>query len=667
MSEYARKELVLRPNLLLRFSIISFAICALIALAFGWMLQQQLVNDALNQQAKDGGAVVDALLWNYLTPAQLAVPARGHEYNVLLEQISGLKQAEKDIVRIKVWNPGGIIVFSDQRSLVGRHFPVDGGLRRALGGWIASGVANLNEPENIAERNLKSPLLQAYVPIWDKASPSHRRVTGAYEIYHNMSVIQPRIDSIRRYVVVSVSLGFLILYLSLFAVVRNASRQLTRQSRENEAKAARLEVLNDMTRSISSNYGLSTICGSALVGMDRIVPGRPLAVAVQSPDGSLFTRSERIKNLSQPGAEALFHRVRTLADSRESWLVCREQSCGVDGDALFLCRDCAAFVSVPIELHDEIIGFLGVGISESPTGKSPLASDEFTALSEIALQMAAAVANARLLNSAAEAAALREVDRLKDEFISVVSHELRRPLASIKGYAATLLLDDTWDQPTRHDFLQVIDEESDRLSELVENLLDLSRLGSGMLTLSREPILLPKLAAAARDLIASQPHLDGHRFTMDFPEPFPTIEGDPMRVSQVLLNLVENAVKYSEPGTVVSLSGRVHPETGYVEVTIRDQGIGLRAEDAVRIFDRFYRVDNTLARKSQGTGLGLSICKGVVEAHGGTIWAESNGDGAAIRFTLPIAKSERKPSTTGALDGSSAEDVPEPSLPAQTS
>ena len=226
----------------------------------------------------------------------------------------------------------------------------------------------------------------------------------------------------------------------------------------------------------------------------------------------------------------------------------------------------------------------------------------------------------------------------------MVSHELRRPLASIKGYAATLLLDDTWDQPTRRDFLQVIDEESDRLSELVENLLDLSRLGSGMLTLSREPILLPKLAESACDLIASQPHLEGHTFTLDFPEPFPIVDGDPVRIRQVLLNLVENAVKYSDPGTAVKVSGRVHLDTGDIEIAVSDRGVRLDPKDRVRIFDRFYRVDNTLARRSQGTGLGLAICKGVVEAHGGAIWADSDGAGTSIRFTLPQTRDSRSSS-----------------------
>ena len=647
-----------KPNLLLRFSLVSFAICALIAVTFGWMLQQQLVNDALNQQAKDGGAVVDALLWSYFTPSELVHPATGPEYRRLDGQISGLKQAERDIVRIKVWNPHGVIVFSDDRSLVGRRFPVDGGLHDALHGWISSGVANLSEPENIAERHLKGPLLQAYVPIWQSAPPHQGHVTGAYEIYHNMSVIQPRIDSIRRYVFISVSLGFLVLYLSLFAVVRNASRQLSRQSRENDAKAARLEVLNDMTRSISSNYGLNTICGSALVGMDHVVPGRPIIVAVQSPDGALFARSERVPGFDDGGVEGLFARVRALADSREPWLICREQDCGGDGVRPCICRGCTTFVSIPIQLHDEIIGFLGVGACWTAAREEPLHSEEFTALSEIALQMASAVANARLLNSAAEAAALREVDRLKDEFISVLSHELRRPLASIKGYAATLLLDDTWDQATRHDFLQVIDEESDRLSELVENLLDLSRLGSGMLTLSREPILLPKLVRTACDLIASQPHLSEHTFSVNFPEPFPTIEGDSMRISQVLLNLVENAVKYSEAGTAVTVCGQVSSERQEVEVTVRDQGIGLHDADCERIFERFYRVDNTLARRTQGTGLGLAICKGVVEAHGGRIWAESAGDGTAIHFTLPMTGPKKVVSGRSTDQDEVTQDVP---------
>jgi signal transduction histidine kinase len=236
---------------------------------------------------------------------------------------------------------------------------------------------------------------------------------------------------------------------------------------------------------------------------------------------------------------------------------------------------------------------------------------------------------------AREAAVLRQVDRLKDEFIGSVSHELRRPLASIKGYTASLLLPGAhWQPEEQREFLQVIDEESDHLSLLIDNLLDLARLGSGTLQLTLEPVNLPALSEQVVRRLRLQSHLPPHPCIVQFPERFPSVEGDQARLTQLLLNLLENAAKYSPADTPITIEGKVEGQS--VIVSVIDQGPGLTEDQAGRVFDKFYRVDSGLTRVTEGTGLGLALCRGVAEAHGGEISVSSTpGEGCTFTVSLP--------------------------------
>lgn len=232
----------------------------------------------------------------------------------------------------------------------------------------------------------------------------------------------------------------------------------------------------------------------------------------------------------------------------------------------------------------------------------------------------------------------RAADQVKAALISTVSHELRSPLAVIKGYARTLLLDDDWDVATRREFLQSIDAESSRLQALVENLLDLSQLEAGALPIDKQPVSLASLAGRVVErLERSGP---GPRLTLRFADDLPAVLADPARIDQVLANLVENARKYAPADSTVELWGE--ERAGEVVVGVTDQGPGIPPEHLPRVFERFYRVDNSLSRKVGGTGLGLAIARGLVEAHGGRIWAMSDGDGrgSTFAFALPAAVGE---------------------------
>lgn len=225
----------------------------------------------------------------------------------------------------------------------------------------------------------------------------------------------------------------------------------------------------------------------------------------------------------------------------------------------------------------------------------------------------------------------RTAEEIKSTFISIVSHELRTPVALIKGYASTLRRDDAkWDKHTISDSLAVIEEEADRLTKMIDDLLDASRLQAGGLSLNQADVSLPALASRVTEKFSAQ--APKHKLVTDFPKNFPVIVGDETRLEQVLINLVSNALKYASKGEI-KISGTARPEQ--VIVCVSDEGPGIDARDLPHIFDRFYRSTNAV-KQTKGAGLGLYLARAIVEAHGGRIWADPKPDsGAMICFSLP--------------------------------
>lgn len=226
----------------------------------------------------------------------------------------------------------------------------------------------------------------------------------------------------------------------------------------------------------------------------------------------------------------------------------------------------------------------------------------------------------------------RELDRMKSSLISTVSHELRTPLAAIKGYASTLLAEDVrWDESAQREFLTIISQEADRLSHLVNNLLDLSRLEAGSLKLSLQPCDAQSLIWSA----AGQMHLPSTlRLEVEVEENLPPLYVDRLRLETVIRNLLDNAVKYA--GAEATIRIEVRKEGENVVFRVHDDGPGIPVSERERIFESFYRVESGLTRTASGAGLGLSICHGLVRAHGGNIWVETPPKGACIAFSLPI-------------------------------
>ena len=347
----------------------------------------------------------------------------------------------------------------------------------------------------------------------------------------------------------------------------------------------------------------------------------------------------------------------------------------------------------PLRSGDRTVGALGVAggpaISVGVYGDTPVAPDEQRAdrvvhpdplvalFDAFCGQIALAIEHTALEQAAVHAEALRESDRLKDILLGSVTHDLRTPLAAIKAITSGLLQPDIrMSEVERQELIASIDQSVDRLSRLVSNLLDLSRLEAGVAVPQRDWYLIGDVVATVLDRLDLAGQTRGRRIEVDVPGDLPLVFVDHEQMEQVLTNLVENAVKYSGAESPIRVAARVrgseapaHGEAGRaselpahgdgegglqshadvprllraeLEISVSDSGVGMPSGELEAIFDKFYRTQRAqLAgasnRSPAGTGLGLAICKTIVEAHGGHIWAESQeGVGTILTFTLPI-------------------------------
>jgi two-component system phosphate regulon sensor histidine kinase PhoR len=229
---------------------------------------------------------------------------------------------------------------------------------------------------------------------------------------------------------------------------------------------------------------------------------------------------------------------------------------------------------------------------------------------------------------------VRRLETVRRDFISNISHELRTPLAGLKALVDTLRGGAIKDRSAAKRFLKRMDIEVDTLTQMVEELLELSRIESGQAPLHLAPTSVAELVIPPVDRLRPQAERAGLKITVLLPPELPPVVADPDRARLVLTNLVHNAVKFTPPGGVITVA--TQPAGDEVILSVQDTGVGIPADDLSRIFERFYKADR--ARSGGGTGLGLAIAKHIVQGHGGRIWAESvEGQGSTFHFTLPVA------------------------------
>ncbi|PKO16080.1 MAG: sensor histidine kinase KdpD [Chloroflexi bacterium HGW-Chloroflexi-10] len=300
----------------------------------------------------------------------------------------------------------------------------------------------------------------------------------------------------------------------------------------------------------------------------------------------------------------------------------------------------AAIYYIPLITANKTVGILG----SKPQNPQEYLSDDQRLLMEGVVNLAAiTIERAAFAEKAAQAEMLHNTEKLQTALLNSISHELRTPLATITGVLTSFEEEERMkstnkmDPTTRLELLQSATRQAGRLNHIVENLLDMTRLEAGAIHLNREPTDIQDLIGSVSLLLETE--LTNHPLKVEMPSDFPLIMMDAVLIAQVLENLLDNSCKYSAAQSPITLT--VEIEEKFIRFAIHDQGIGIPINDLERVFDKFYRVqrEETIA----GTGLGLSICKGIVEAHGGKIWAVNNPEGGAtVTFMLPLSPEDLK-------------------------
>jgi len=406
-----------------------------------------------------------------------------------------------------------------------------------------------------------------------------------------------------------VTFGVMLVVALLISGLATRVREQAEAARQRERRTATLYALS---RDLAGTRGLEEIARSAARHTSEALSVQA-AVILERDDGRLVA-------LAAPPA---FFTLEPREEAVVRWVLEHGRSAGLGTDTL----PGAGALFVPLVGTSAALGALGV----RPSGGRGPSHDQHLLIDAIASQAAAAVERARLAEDAERALVAAETERLRSALLSSVSHDLRTPLASITGAVSSLLEGGgTLTDESRRELLETIQEESGWMNRLVRNLLDMTRLESGSLRLQKEWHPVEEIVGSALGRLDDR--LAGRRVTTRLPEDLPLVPLDGMLIEQVLVNLLENATKYTDPGTPIQVSAWAEP--GRVTLEVADEGPGLPPGHEERVFEKFFRHAD---KGRPGAGLGLAICRGIVVAHGGRIWAENRpGGGAAFRFTLPV-------------------------------
>ncbi len=400
-----------------------------------------------------------------------------------------------------------------------------------------------------------------------------------------------------------VTFGVMLMVSLVLSTLTTRIKRQAEAARERERHTASLYA---MSRELANSRGMSKLIQIATQHISEIFDAR-LVILVSDPAGNLDAKT------------ALDENERAVA----AWVLEHGQIAGQGTETL----PGAQGIYLPLQGSQNIIGVMGLYPNDVQRLQSP---DQRYLLETFVGQTALALERARLSEEAEHVRLQIETEQLRSSLLSSVSHDLRTPLASITGAASGLLDDDgTLDPQGRRELAQLAYEEAERLNRLVGNLLDMTRLEAGV-RIEKEWQSLEEVIGIALNRLEKR--LQDHPLTASLPPNLPLLPFDSLLIEQVLVNLLENAIKYTPSGTAIELSA--YASRSEVMIEVADHGPGLPPGTEQLVFDKFYRAQPDSVR---GAGLGLAICQSIIKAHGGRIWAENRSEGGAVfRFTLPL-------------------------------
>ncbi|OGO35530.1 MAG: two-component sensor histidine kinase [Chloroflexi bacterium RBG_16_57_11] len=408
---------------------------------------------------------------------------------------------------------------------------------------------------------------------------------------------------------------YIITFIGLFVVslvVSTLTARVREQAEASIQREAETTALYNLSRDLTAATNLNDVANSIFAHIGQIF-GREVAIFL--PAG------QRVKTFaSSPGYTPSENELAVA-----NWAFEHDQPAGRGTDTL----PAASLRCQPLKTARGLVGVLGLRPKQPGSLLTP---EQRLALDAFAHQSALALERATLVEQARQAELLQAAEKLQAALLNSISHDLRTPLVAITGALSALDEDDgSLDEETRRNLVENARAEADRLNRLVGNLLNMTRIEAGALKLAREPCDISDLIGSALEIVEGR--LQGRRVEIAFSPNLPLVQLDFVLIVQVLVNLLDNAIKYSPADQPIEVGAR--REGDEVQISITDRGAGIPPEDLERVFDKFYRVQRP--GNISGTGLGLSICKGIVEAHGGRIYAENRaGGGARILVNLPI-------------------------------
>ncbi|HET6466314.1 MAG TPA: ATP-binding protein [Nitrospiria bacterium] len=391
-----------------------------------------------------------------------------------------------------------------------------------------------------------------------------------------------------------------------------------------------LAVVNKITRTISSKLNITEIFDSICDEVKRLLDYDRISLVLlddnQQQIALRLTKTNDIPTVvhdrPQPKTGTVIGRV---VDSQQPFI--RADILEADEfaeDQLIKDEGLRSYIVVPIVSQNRSIGTLNLASRQPRT----YVHRNLEILIPIAEQLAIAAETIRLFEQT------KKLDQLKSDFVSKVSHELRTPLTSIKGFAEILLSYQDIDLKTRQEFLTIINEESERLTRLINDILDISKIEAGKTEWHIQPLSPSEIVVHAVKSVRAMAVEKNLPIVIDVPESLPKIRGDRDQLIQVLDNLLGNAIKFSNSGHVTIQGVQ---EDRAVRISVIDTGVGIPDADLQKIFDKFHHLGDTRTGKPRGTGLGLSICREIIQRLGGKIWCESQlGNGSRFHFTVPL-------------------------------
>ena len=396
-------------------------------------------------------------------------------------------------------------------------------------------------------------------------------------------------------------------------VISNLAVRIRQQAELARSREKRTAVLYAMSRDLATHRGSGLLAHVATKHLREVFDSQ-VAIFLADPD----------KRLQLQRGEQLYFEFDPKEAGVAQWVFEHNERAGLGTDTL----PGASALYLPLVGSAGSIGVVAVRPTESSRLLDP---DQLHLLESLVNQVALAIERTRLSEEAQQARVRVETERMRNAILSSVSHDLRTPLATITGSASSLVQDKgELDPAARRELSQSIYREADRLDRLLKNLLDMMRIEAGAVQLSKEWHPMDEVVGAALGRLEGR--LRDHVINTAFPADLPLVFVDGVLLEQVVINLVENAVKYAPPGSAVDLSGSSTDREVVVEVA--DRGPGIPVGEETRIFEKFYRAKPA---REGGVGLGLTICRGIIEAHGGRIWAENRpGGGAMFRFAIPL-------------------------------